>query len=205
MLAEEVLGLYVDGQGFWACQLPDVKKVNVRHCIDFFTAMENELGPRRIAEMISFVDRVLWTPSWLYALSPRDGATKESLRPDHGSTGSYDAWPALTAEAFFKTGRKADALELLRSTEPATRECPFGQAHNVATNVYPVRKALDLRDYFESASGCFAEVIVRTVFGSSYSGKEDLLATVIVPGFEGSLKNLRHRGKLVAVAAMHTH
>jgi hypothetical protein len=55
-LAKEVLGLYVDGQGFWACELPDGKKVEVRHCIDFFTtiaAMQNELGPRRIEEMIS--------------------------------------------------------------------------------------------------------------------------------------------------------
>ena len=198
-LAEELLGLYVDGQGFWACQLPDGKKVDVRHCIDFFTtitAMENELGPRRIEEMISFVNRELWTPSWLYALSPKDGAAKESLRPDHGSTGSYDAWPALTAEAFFKAGRRTEALEHLRNVAAATREGPFGQAHYVATEVYPVRKALDLQDYFESASGAFAEVIVRTLFGLSATGGGEPPPTGIVTGFEGSLKNLRYRGKL---------
>jgi hypothetical protein len=108
---------------FGPCELPGGKKVEVRHCIDFFTtiaAMENDLGPRRIEEMISFVTRELWTPEWLYALSPRDRAAGESTRPDHGSTGAYDAWPSLTAEAFFKTGRKVEALERLRSVESAT-------------------------------------------------------------------------------------
>jgi hypothetical protein len=203
-LAKEVLDLYVDGQGFWACELPDGKKVEVRHCIDFFTtiaAMENELGPRRIEEMISFVTRELWTPEWLYALSPRDGAARESTRPDHGSTGAYDAWPALTVEAFFKTRRKVEALERLRSVGSATREGPFGQAHYVATEAYPVRKALDLQDYFESASGAFAEVIVRTIFGLSHPDAGDLLQTVTIPGFEGSLKNVRYRGKLLSITA----
>lgn len=203
-LAEEVLGLYVEGKGFWNCELPDSKKVEVRHCIDFFTtiaAMENELGPRRIEEMVSFVDRELWTPHWLYALSPLDGAAKESLRPDHGSTGAYDAWPALTAEALFKTGRKSEAVQRLRSVEAATWEGPFGQAHYVATDAYPVRKALDLQDYFESASGSFAEVIVRTLFGLSAAGREDLSRGAIVAGFDGSLTNLRYRGKLVTIAA----
>ena len=203
-LAKEVLDLYVDGQGFWACELPDGKKIEVRHCIDFFTtiaAMENDLGLRRIEEMISFVTRELWTPEWLYALSPRDSAARESTRPDHGSTGAYDAWPALTAEAFFNTGRKVEALERLRSVESATREGPFGQAHYVATKAYPVRKALDLQDYFESASGAFAEVIVRTIFGLSHQDAGDLLQTVTIPGFEGSLKNVRYRGKLLSITA----
>jgi hypothetical protein len=203
-LAKEVLDLYVDGQGFWACELPYAKKVEVRHCIDFFTtiaAMENELGPRRIEEMIAFVNRELWTPEWLYALSPRDGAARESTRPDHGSTGAYDAWPALTAEAFFKTGRKVEALERLRSVESATREGPFGQAHYVATKAYPVRKALELQDYFESASGAFAEVIVRTIFGLAHPDAGDLAQTVIIPKFEGSFKNIRYRGKLLSITA----
>jgi hypothetical protein len=203
-LAKEVLSLYVDGQGFWACAMPDGKKVEVRHCIDFFTtigAMENELGRRRIEEMISFVNRELWTPDWLYALSPRDGAAKDSLRPDHGSTGSYDAWPALTAEAFFRAGSKTEALEHLRSVVPATREGPFGQAHYVATEAYPVRKALDLQDYFESASGSFAEVIVRTLFGLAGLAETEMPRTAAVPGFEGSLRNLRYRGKSLTITA----
>jgi hypothetical protein len=201
-LAKEVLSLYVDGQGFWACEMPDGKKVEVRHCIDFFTtigAMENELGRRRIEQMTSFVNRELWTPHWLYALSPRDGAAKDSLRPDHGSTGSYDAWPALTAEALFKAGSKTEALERLRSVAPAIREGPFGQAHYVATEAYPERKALDLQDYFESASGSFAEVIVRTLFGLANSNGKELARTAVVPGFQGSLRNLRYRGEFLTI------
>jgi hypothetical protein len=83
----------------------------------------------------------------------------------------------------------------------ATREGPFGQAHYVATEAYPVRKALDLQDYFESASGAFAEVIVRTIFGLSHPDAGDLLQTVTIPGFEGSLKNVRYRGKLLSITA----
>src|SRR5271165_4734281 len=207
-LAAEVLSLYVDGQGFWACLMADGKKIGVRHCIDFFTtiaAMRDDLGAQRIEEMVAFVNRELWTPHWLYALSPLDGAAKVSMRPDHGSTGSYDAWPALTAEAIFKVGGDAEALERLRSAVPATREGPFGQAHYVATNVYPVRKALDLQDYFESASGSFAEVIVRTLFGFPDAIEEGFQASKIVPGFQGSLKNVRYRGELLTITIPRVH
>jgi hypothetical protein len=184
------------------------KKIDVRHCIDFFTtiaAMKDDLGARRIEEMVAFVNRELWTPDWLYALSPLDGAARESTRPDHGSTGAYDAWPALTYEAIFRVGRKSEALERLRSVAPATREGPFGQAHYVATNVYPVRKALDLQDYFESASGSFAEVIVRTLFGFPDKVGEKFQASRMVPGFEGSLKNVRFRERLLTITIPRAH
>ena len=206
-LAKEVLNLYIDGQGFWACRMTDGSKVEVRHCIDFITmiaTIEEDLGGRRIEEMTAFVNRELWTPQWLYALSPCDGAAKVATRPDHGSTGSYDAWPAVTAEAIFKTGLRAEALDRLRSNESATREGPFGQAHYAATEEYPVRKAMDLQDYFESASGSFAEVIIRSVFGFSHATETEWPpAAATVPGFEGSLTNLRFRGKLLTITVPH--
>lgn len=65
------------------------------------------------------------TPSRLVLVSastPLPRRPKLSTRPDHGSTGSYDAWPALTAEAIFRVGRKAEALDRLRSVTLATRE-----------------------------------------------------------------------------------
>lgn len=207
-LAAEVLGLYVEGQGFWSCEMPSGEKVPVRHCIDFFTtiaAMKNELGAQRIEQMIAFVNRELWTPHWEYALSPLDGAAKVSTRPDHGSTGAYDAWPPLTAEAMFRAGREAEALDRLRSTVTATSEGPFGQAHYVAHDNYPVRKALDLQDYFESASGSFAEVIVRTIFGFPETLQEHSQASLTLPGFEGTLKNLRWRGALVSITILSSH
>jgi hypothetical protein len=208
-LAASVLTLYVDGNGFWACQLTDGTKVEVRHCIDFFTtiaSMKDDLGPRRIEEMLAFVDRELWTPHWLRALSVLDGAASLSARADHGYAGSYDAWPALTVEATFIVGRKQEALERLRSLTPATKEGPFGQSHYVETEQYPVRKALSYgQDYFASASGSFAEVIVRTVFGfTPAAGEEWTPVPTVVPGFEGQLRDLRYGGKLVTVSIRET-
>jgi hypothetical protein len=204
-LAAAVLTLYVDGNGFWACQLTDGKKVEVRHCIDFFTtiaSMKQDLGPRRIEEMLAFVDRELWTPHWLRALSVLDEAAGLSTRADHGYTGSYDAWPALTVEATFWVGRKREAFERLRSLAPATREGPFGQSHYVETEQDPVRKALSFgQDYFASASGSFAEVILRTVFGFSPAvGEEWRPVPAVAPGFEGWLSNLRYGSKLVTAS-----
>ena len=203
-LAAEVLTLYVDGKGYWACRLDDGKRVEVRHCIDFFTlidTMQSDLGQRRINEMIDFVDRELWTPHWLRALSLQDAAANLSLRPDHGSTGSYDAWPALTAEAMYRVGRKQEALERLRSLEPATREGPFGQSHDVATEQYPVRKGGAFgQEYFCSASGSFAEVILRTLFGFAPNAYQEWHGTQpAVPGFDGQLINLRYGGKLFTI------
>jgi len=97
-LAKQVLDLYVDGKGYWTCLLDSGQRIEVRHCIDFFfvvACMQDDLGPRRLSEMTDFVNRELWTKDWLRALSEMDGAAKDSLRPDHGSTGSFDAWPAF--------------------------------------------------------------------------------------------------------------
>jgi hypothetical protein len=204
-LAAEVLGLYVDGKGFWACRLEDGRRVEVRHCIDFFTvidAMQSDLGQRRIDDMNDFVDRELWTPHWLRALSMQDAAAQDSLRPDHGSTGSYDAWPALTAEAMFRVGRKREALARLRDLEPATHEGPFGQSHDVATQQYPVRKAGAFgQEYFCSASGSFAEIILRTIFGFAPDANQEWHGSQpSVPGFDGQLINLRYGGKLLTVS-----
>ncbi len=201
-VAAAVLNLYVDHEGFWACRLSDGTKVPVRHCIDFFTlidCVQNDLGQSRIDQMVEFVNRELWTPHWLRALSLRDVAAAKATRADHGSTGSYDAWPALTAEAIFKVGRQQEALDRLRSLDPATREGPFGQAHYVATEQYPVRKALSFgQDYFASASGAFAEIILRTIFAFA-PGVEDQWrwSPPPVPGLSGRLTNVRYKGKLL--------
>ena len=203
-VATEVLSLYVDGKGFWVCRLDDGTRVEVRHCIDFFTlidTMQNDLGPRRIDEMIEFVNRELWTSHWLRALSLRDAAATRALRPDHGSIGSYDAWPALTTEAMFRVGRKQEALARLRSLEPATHEGPFGQSHYVATERYPVRKVRAIgQEYYCSASGAFAEVILRTIFGfAPDANKEWHGSQPTMPGFAGQLINLKYGGKLLTL------
>ncbi len=199
-LVKEVLGLYVDGKGFWTCQMDDGSKVEVRNCIDFITTidtMRRDLGPRRIAEMIAFVRRELWTKDWLRALSLSDHEAGIATRADHGSTGSYDAWPALTVEAFFRVGREGEALDRLRNLEPAIEEGALGQAHYVATEHLPVRKAVSFgQDYFEGCSGAFAEVIIRTFFGFAPELDDNWKwLPPRNPEMHGRLNNLRFAGK----------
>ncbi len=206
-LAKHVLELYVDGKGYWACEFDGGKRVEVRHCIDYFmliSCMAEDLGEQRLREMNDFVGRELWTKDWLYALSPLDGAAKESLRPDHGSTGSFDAWPALTAEAMFLASRKeqhgkAQALQHLQSIDPVTWEGPFGQAHYCADHGRPTRKAVSM-DYYESTAGAaFAEIIIRTIFGFSPQDDEGWTwAQPGCPGLSAELLNVRYKGRLLS-------
>jgi hypothetical protein len=152
--------------------------------------------------MIRFVNQELWTTDWLRSLSLRDAAAAKATRADHGSTGSYDPWPALTVEAIFRAGMEPEAMERLRSLEPATREGPFGQAHYVATEQYPVRKALSFgQDYFASASGAFAEIILRTICGFAPDVDDQWQwSPPRVPGFSGRLINLRYKGRLLSAS-----
>lgn len=151
----------------------------------------------RIDEMVAFVRKELWTKDWLRALSLNDREAATATRADHGSTGSYDAWPALTIEAFFLAGRKGEALDRLRSLVPALEEGALGQAHYVATERFPVRKAVSFgQDYFEGCSGAFAEVIIRTIFGFSPELDDHWRwLPRQQPGMRGHLKNLRYVGK----------
>ncbi len=200
-LCRHVLELYADGKGCWVCELDDGKRVEVRHCVDYFTTIfciGDDLGEKKIREMTAFVERELWTPDWLYALSPLDGAAKESLRPDHGSTGSFDAWPALTAEAMFTVGQKEKALAHLHNVGRVSQEGPFGQAHFCASDGRPTRKAVSM-DYYESSAGAaFAEVILRTIFGFSPGLNDEWTWNAPdCPGLTGQLRNMRYNGKLL--------
>jgi hypothetical protein len=199
-LAKQVLDLYVDGKGYWACLLDSGQRIEVRHCIDFFfivACMREDLGRRRLNEMADFVNRELWTKDWLRALSEMDGAAEVSLRPDHGSTGSFDAWPAFTAEAMFRAGHKGQALARLRSIDQVTREGPFGQAHLVAEDQHPTRKAV-VMDYCEDGSAAFAEVIIRTLFGFAPGIDEGWTwSAPNCPGLEAELMHVRFNGELL--------
>ena len=199
-LAKQVLGLYVDGKGYWSCMRDDGTRVEVRHCIDFFftiACMQSDLDPSRIREMIQFVNRELWTEDWLRALSLSDAAAKDSLRPDHGCTGSFDAWPPFTLEAMFRTGRREEALQRLWNIASVTREGPFGQAHLVASGGFPTRKAVTM-DYFEDSSAAFAEVMIRTFFGFSPGVDEEWTwSAPHCPHLEGELTHVRYKGELL--------
>lgn len=67
----------------------------------------------------------------MVALSPEDPIANNSntRRDDHGYTGAYNAWPALSFESLAKLGAGtpeglSDAMKFLVSTAPVTRNGP---------------------------------------------------------------------------------
>jgi hypothetical protein len=57
------------------------------------------LPPHVAAEMSAFVARELLVPFWMRAQSLNDSAASASNRSDHGPSGAYVGWPALTVRA----------------------------------------------------------------------------------------------------------
>jgi hypothetical protein len=215
-LSKEILNLYVKNKGYWQCQFPDGKLVPVPICIDFLTigrCMPGDLTDKMKQEMTDFVDRKLWVGNWMRALALDDESVQktlstvegresinapwpgESLRADHGCTGAYDGWPALSAEAFVTLGKANRGLEMLRSVEPVLDEGPFGQSRYVSGEITPVRKvSLGGQDYYEGAGTAFAEVMIRTFFGFDPGIQGSMIKLKNVPrGFSGNLVNVRYR------------
>lgn len=126
--------LYVAGKGYWACEQPDGRLVEVRHVIDFATvghALADDLSPATAAEMATFFAAELRTPNWLRALSLSDAAAPQSDRKDHGPYGAYDGWLGESVLALSRLGRYADALNVTRSMAPVYDRGPGGQSHQV--------------------------------------------------------------------------
>ncbi len=183
VLAGRVLSLCNGANGWFSCLMPDGRRQEVRSVVDFMTVsacLAEDISPDLRGRMMDSVDRELWTGQWLRALSIEDpsavdtlsrpevmaswesGWPGNSLRADHGFTGSYTAWPAQVAEAFSRWGRRDRALEMLRAVSPVLEEGPYGQSHYIPAPTRPVRKAFKGgQDYFEGCGGAFAEVILR--------------------------------------------
>lgn len=201
-LAGRVLSLCSDLHGWFSCLMPDGRRQEVRSVVDFMTiaaCMTEDVPPDLRGRMMDSVDGELWTGQWLRALSIEDpsavdtlsdpkimaswesGWPGNSLRADHGFTGSYTAWPAQVAEAFSRWGRHDRALEMLRGVSPVLDEGPFGQSHYIPAPTRPVRKAFKGgQDYFEGCGGAFAEVVLRHF--CAVPGRVD---RVSLPGSDG--------------------
>ncbi len=199
-LAGRVMGLYVNGQGYWACLHSHGRREPVRTCIDFFTitqCMAEDLSPAMKRQMLDFVSTQLLTDHWMRALSPQDPAARSPLarRPDHGWTGAYDAWPAYTVEAMAQLGAPVAALDFLRRCETVTHAGPFGQSHELLGRS---RDALASKTqmYDLTAGGCFAEVVIRSLFGFyPLPGTPILRGPQINRHFSGSLYNVKSNGR----------
>ena len=130
-MVKAVMSLYVPGTGVWASLHRDGSRVEMRHCYDFATVgrfMADDLSAKVRGEMVGFVKRELLAERWMRAQSMHDVAAASSDRPDHGSMGAYDAWPAVTVDAMCALGYWEDAIPFLRRTQAAVYEGVYAQA-----------------------------------------------------------------------------
>jgi len=133
-LARRVLDLYVPGEGVWRTVHNDGTTAAVRHIYDFDTIarlLTEDLTPVMQAEMTAFVEDELRDGGWLRALSLSDPDAAASTRPDHGSNGAYDAWPALAVSAVGRFGNYDLMREMLTEFDSIAAEGPFSQSHQL--------------------------------------------------------------------------
>ena len=168
-----------DVGGWWRCidtSAGGKGTTEVRHVIDTGYVALGLCSPRWPdacalnasvkSQMVDFVSRQLVVPggAWMRALSPLDAVAPIS-RPDHGTTGAYDAWPALTADAFAAlSGSFGATVPFLKSIADSTREGPFGQAKAIAPDGASVFKTQGgWTRYLANNGGAFAETILTKV------------------------------------------
>jgi hypothetical protein len=202
-MAKAVMTLYILGTGAWASLHRDGSRVEMRHCYDFATVgrfMAGDLSANVREEMVDFVKRELLTQRWMRAQSMLDVAAAVSDRPDHGSMGAYDAWPAATVDAMCALGDWEDAIPFLRRTQAAIYEGVYAQAHEFYG---PTRGQYDAPVRIAQREGCmrectgggaFAETVITTLFGYApkLGGKFALMDPGVRRGFRGELHHVRY-------------
>jgi hypothetical protein len=157
--------------------------------------------------MVGFVKRELLTQRWMRAQSKLDVAAATSDRPDHGSMGAYDAWPAVTVDAMCALGYWEDAILFLRRTQAAIYEGVYAQAHEFYG---PTRSQYDAPVRIAQRQGCmrectgggaFAETIIGTLFGyaAKPGSKFALMDAGVRRGFRGELRHVRYGSELLRI------
>jgi len=132
-LLTEVLALYVPGKGFWNCRNTDGTLTEVRTVLDFgigANLIADKLTSTQKTEMRNFVNTELLDGDWMRALSMSDSMAPVN-RVDHGTSGAYGAWPALTAQTFAKFGDYAGLRTQLAAYSNVTTKGPLTQAHQL--------------------------------------------------------------------------
>jgi hypothetical protein len=209
-MVKAVMTLYVPGAGVWVSLHRDGTRVEMRHCYDFATAgrfMAVDLPANVRREMIDFVKRELLDEKWMRAQSMLDVAAAVSDRPDHGSMGAYDAWPAVTVDAMCAIGYWEDAVLFLRRTRAAIYEGVYAQAHEFYG---PNRREYDAPVRIAQREGCmrectgggaFAETVIGTLFGfaAKPGGKLELMDARTRRGFRGELHHVRYGRELFRI------
>jgi len=172
-MIQRILKLYA-GNGVWYSLYPNEKKIEVRHCLDFFFIgkyIPNDVPENIRKEMIDFLYRELMADHWMRAQSVDDVAAAQSDRPDHGPLGAYDGWPAETMDALTQMGYPQKALDFYHAIEPVTYEGIWAQAHelwgeNKKTSHAWVRIAERGWHNRESSGGVsLSQVVLKDFFG----------------------------------------
>ena len=214
-MTKAVMTLYVPGTGVWVSLHRDGSRVEMRHCYDFATVgrfMAGDLSANVRGEMVSFVKRELLAEKWMRAQSMLDLAAGVSDRPDHGSMGAYDAWPAVTVDAMCALGCWEDAIPFLRRTQAAIYEGVYAQAHEFYG---PTRGQFDAPVRIAQREGCmrectgggaFAETIIGTLFGyaAKPGSKLALMDAGVRRGFRGELHHVRYGSELLCIRSGET-
>ncbi len=199
--------LYVQGKGYWKCELPDGTFNKVRHCYDLLSMLDNmfaDLSANQKKEMSDFFWRELHDPLWMHALSPKDADATWNIRPDHSWLGAYAGWPPMTAKGLYKIDDSQRVAEWLKGLAKAGNQGPFGQAHFVETVWPPAHggatkcpeDAPYLTDWACIAGGCFVDMVMESVFGINLTLDDGIKATPRVDDFDpgATLVNLNYQG-----------
>ena len=206
--------LYVAGKGWWQCGYPDGSFVEVRHCYDFLSVIDNmfeDLSESQKAEMNGFFWQELHSNYWMRALSPDDVDATWNIRPDHSWLGAYSAWPPATAKGLYKVGHPTQVSTWVKNLAKAANQGPIGQAHFVET-VFPLEHgaaykcpndAPYLNDWCCIAGGGFTDLVIDTIFGADLTLFGGVKAQPKLGDFDSKarLVNLRYQNKKYVISA----
>jgi len=206
--------LYVDGKGYWKCGYPDGSFVEVRHCYDLLSVLDNmaaDLSPSQKQEMNNFFWRELHSDYWMRALSPNDVDATWNIRPDHSWLGAYCAWPPMTAKGLYKTSASSRVAAWLKNLAKAGNQGPIGQAHFVES-AFPLEGGAAckcpydlpyMNDWCCIAGGAFTDLVIDSIFGVEFTVGSGVRVHSRVTDFDPNarLTNLRYQDKNYNVTA----
>lgn len=206
--------LYVRGKGWWKCEQPDGSFLEVRHCYDLLSILDDmfeDLSGEQKREMSEFFWAQLHSPLWMRALSPDDADATWNIRPDHSWLGAYTAWPSMTAKGLYKVDPSAQVAEWVKGLAKSANQGPFGQAHIVESVFPPVHggacKSPEDPPYFTDWSclsgGSFVDLVVESIFGAEFTLFEGIHARPRLQDFDARAKlvNVPYQGKNFTIDA----
>jgi len=206
--------LYVKSKGWWKCGQPDGSFVEVRHCYDFLSVLDNmsdDLTDTQKGEMAHFFWTQLASKKWMRALASGDPDATWNVRPDHSCLGAYAAWPAECAKGLFKVDDPARIASWLTEVAKAGNQGPIGQAHFTEDVVSPLKggaykgseDAPYIEDWCVIAGGAFTDLVLESIFGIEATLYDGLRATPRLGAFDphAKLEGLHYQGTEYTVSA----